>query len=536
MQSRHCRRKWRDALIPFTLLSLFALLMSLALSAPALADPPGRIGRVAWLSEPGGLTLDNRGRGESFRPPVNQPLTSGDMLSTDGNARAEIQIGSTTLRLDAGTSLELTRVDDEQISVFLRNGRSIVKLASPETVREFELNTTNGRITADIAARDASIFRVEANGNGSSATAYFGALRFSANDADFDIRPGERAEIWFAGQTRYRMSTPASDDFMHWSAARDQRPQAAVSSRYVSPEMTGADDLDTYGDWSDTPEYGAVWTPRTVAADWAPYRTGRWVWVAPWGWNWVGHEPWGFAPFHYGRWVQYRGRWGWVPGERIARPVYAPALVTWSSAPDFSVAVSFGRAPTSGWFPLAPREVYVPVYRSSPDYVRRVNRTHVTRIENPDLIFSNLRDTGRHQRPTPRDLPRAEPPRRFERNTPPDREWRPAPRPRELHRDDDDWKRDDKRHEARDSRHDQSAENRPQAKPQAPAKLQHPDMAFFQMAQPAKPPARTAQREVREAEQRAPGRVERRPDAPRRTLPEDDPRKPRQRPERGERH
>ena len=104
------RRKLRDALIPFTLISLFTLLISLALSAPALADPPGRIGRVAWLSAPGGLTLDNGTRGESFQPAINQPLTSGDVLRTDANTRAEIQIGSTTLRLDEGTSLELTRI------------------------------------------------------------------------------------------------------------------------------------------------------------------------------------------------------------------------------------------------------------------------------------------------------------------------------------------------------------------------------------------------------------------------------------------
>ena len=159
LDSKPWRRRWRDAR-PFTLLSLITLILSLTLAAPASADPPGRIGRVAWLSAPGSLALDNGARGESFRPPLNQPLTSGDVLSTDGNARAEIQIGSTTLRLDAGTSIELTRVDDEQVSIFLRNGRSIVKLASPETVREFELNTRNGRITADIAARDANIFRV----------------------------------------------------------------------------------------------------------------------------------------------------------------------------------------------------------------------------------------------------------------------------------------------------------------------------------------------------------------------------------------
>ncbi|MFT3848036.1 MAG: FecR domain-containing protein [Propionivibrio sp.] len=527
-KSRPYRRGWRDVLIPFTLLFLFAALISLVFSAPALADPSGRIGRVAWLSETGGLALDNRARGESFRPPVNQPLTSGDVLSTDGDARAEIQIGSTTLRLDAGTSLELTRIDDERITVFLRNGRSIVKLASPETVSEFDLNTPNGRITA----RTTGVFRIDADNNGSSASAYFGTLHFAASDADFDVRAGERADVWFAGQTRYRLTIPASDDFMHWSAARDQRPAAGNSARYVSPEMTGADDLDAYGDWSDTPEYGAIWTPRAVAAGWAPYRTGHWVWVAPWGWNWVGHEPWGFAPFHYGRWVQYRGRWGWVPGERIARPVYAPALVTWSSAPGFSVALSFGRAPTSGWYPLAPREVYVPVYRSSPDYVRRVNRTHVARIENPGVVIGNPRDAGRPPHHADRDLPRAEPPRPFVLDKPEPRAWQPVERPREFRRDD--RRRDDGHRDAHDNRDEPRLPPAPQAKPQAPAQPQHPDMALFPPSQQAKPPTGAAQREPRENAQRAPNNMERRADMPRRTSMDDDPRK-RQRPDGGER-
>ncbi len=35
--------------------------------------------------------------------------------------------------------------------------------------------------------------------------------------------------------------------------------------------MTGAEDLDRYGQWQQTPEYGALWVPRSVAVDWAPY-------------------------------------------------------------------------------------------------------------------------------------------------------------------------------------------------------------------------------------------------------------------------
>ena len=73
--------------------------------------------------------------------------------------------------------------------------------------------------------------------------------------------------------------------------------------------------------------FGALWIPRSVATGWVPYRLGHWVWVHPWGWTWVDHAPWGFAPFHYGRWVFVRARWCWVPGPRRIRAVYAPALV-----------------------------------------------------------------------------------------------------------------------------------------------------------------------------------------------------------------
>jgi hypothetical protein len=35
--------------------------------------------------------------------------------------------------------------------------------------------------------------------------------------------------------------------------------------------------------------------------------------MSPWGWTWVDNAPWGFAPFHYGRWVG-AGALGLDPG------------------------------------------------------------------------------------------------------------------------------------------------------------------------------------------------------------------------------
>lgn len=385
---------------------LLALLTGmLFLAAPAQADPPGRIGRIALLS--GTVNLNNPNSGESFAAPLNQPLTSGDTITTDSGSRTEIQIGSMTVRLDANSRLGFERIDDEQVRLYLENGRVIVKLSSPEAIDDFTLETRNGRFNA----RSTGIYRFDTDASSTTGTAYYGSLHFAASDSALAIGPGQNAQFWqdgqSIGQTRHRLLPAPNDDFTRWSAERDQRPAANTYSRYVSPEMTGAADLDAYGNWSENAEYGSIWFPRAVAADWAPYRSGHWAWVSPWGWTWIGNEPWGFAPFHYGRWVHHHGRWGWVPGARIARPVYAPAMVAWIGAPGIGLSLSFGSAPAVGWFPLAPREVYVPAYRSSANYVRQVNITHVTHITNVTTIVNNPQAMIQQTRYAHRELPHA---------------------------------------------------------------------------------------------------------------------------------
>jgi hypothetical protein len=124
--------------------------------------------------------------------------------------------------------------------------------------------------------------------------------------------------------------------------------------------------------------YGSVWTPTRVAAGWTPYRDGHWAWVDPWGWTWVDDAPWGFAVSHYGRWANFNGTWGWVPGPPREQAVYAPALVAFVGGGNLQVSVSVGSAAAAavGWFPLAPREVYQPSYPVSRGYFDHINRSN----------------------------------------------------------------------------------------------------------------------------------------------------------------
>jgi hypothetical protein len=169
---------------------------------------------------------------------------------------------------------------------------------------------------------------------------------------------------------------PRPDDFDRWSGDRDRHYDNSISARYVSPDVVGYQELDANGTWRVDASYGNVWTPSRVTAGWAPYHDGHWAWVDPWGWTWVDDAPWGFAVSHYGRWVNLRGSWAWVPGPVRSRAYYAPALVAFVGGAGFQLAISGGNVGGIAWFPLGPREVYRPAYPVSRGYFQNVNNSN----------------------------------------------------------------------------------------------------------------------------------------------------------------
>ncbi|MBX3635636.1 MAG: hypothetical protein KF683_09660 [Rubrivivax sp.] len=366
--SRPARPRWLQPLA--ALLAFVALAFAAVPQARAAEDdPPGRAGRIADLQ--GSVSWYDHEQGEWAEAQRNLPLTSGDRVSTAAGARAELSVGSTVLRLGGGSELEVLRMDDERMVFQLHSGQLALRVRSREIAYEIELVTEEARLRPLRAGH----YRLDRIDDTTLAGAWRGELRVEDPEG-FTIAEGRRAELWREGRSRELRSSwgglPA-DAFAAWVDAADARDERSASTRHVSPEMTGVEDLDRHGRWDRHPDYGAVWFPTVVVANWAPYRYGRWVWVRPWGWTWVDEAPWGFAPFHYGRWVHWRGRWGWVPGAYVARPVFAPALVAWVGGANWSVSVNIG-GPVVGWVPLAPADRFVPWYRTSPRYVERVDR------------------------------------------------------------------------------------------------------------------------------------------------------------------
>ena len=352
--------------------TLVVLALWLGASA-ALADPPAQVGRLNYLSGTVSFAPADAPT-EWVAAPINRPVTSGDRLWVDNDGRAEMRIGSTAIRMAALTSMDVLRLDEFGAQLRLAQGTLNVQLRRLDLGDSFEISTPSGAV---LLTQPGS-YRVNVDPAGATTAVLVrrGQADVLTGNAPYGVREGQLSFFTAQGQEAY--AAPAPDEFDNWAFARDRQDERVVATRYVPQEMTGYEDLDQHGAWRTVPEYGAVWVPTTVAAGWVPYRQGHWVWISPWGWTWVDDAPWGFAPYHYGRWVWLGNHWGWSPGARVARPVYAPALVAFVGGANWSVSV--GGGPAVGWVPLGWREPYIPWYRHSPNYVRNVNVTHVTNI------------------------------------------------------------------------------------------------------------------------------------------------------------
>ena len=338
-------------------------------------DPPGRVARLSDAE--GSVSLQPAGVQDWASAALNRPLTIGDRLWSDRNSRAELDIGAAVIRLGNSTGFAFLNLDDRTAQMQLATGTLIVRVRDMQAGDNYEVDTPN----VALSLQQPGEYRVEVNDRGDATLIKVSEGAAVAAGGGQTIAIGAQELLTVTGtDTLAYSSAPLGgpDDLDNWSSARERQVEDSASAEYVASDIPGTQDLDDNGQWQETPEYGYVWLPTAAVAGWVPYRFGHWMWISPWGWTWVDDAPWGYAPFHYGRWVQWNNSWAWVPGPRRVRPMYGPAFVAWVGGPAVGTSVAFGS--NVGWFPLGPREVYVPNTRVSSTYVRNVNTTNTTLV------------------------------------------------------------------------------------------------------------------------------------------------------------
>jgi hypothetical protein len=370
-----------------TLATLF-LLFTLAANAPnifaattnatnAAATPPpafdeeaddagyeetARVVRVSMLR--GDVSLRRAGSKNWEKAALNLPLVEGDRLATGADARLEIQIDARNfVRLGEYATLDIVTLREEGVALSVPEGTATLRLANFDKDREyFEIDAPK----TTLAAEQKGSYRLDVaqNGNVRVTVRDGGRARLYSETSGFTLRDGRTAELVYtdaATDGDWELSAARSND--QWDTWVDERERYLASrlrydrrDRYYDSYVWGAEELDAYGDWIDSGEYGYVWRPHVtvinVYNDWAPYRYGHWRWISPYGWTWVGDEPWGWAPYHYGRWVYVNNYWCWAPrgyAHYRGRSWWRPALVAF---------VSFGDSYDSNvcWYPLGYRQ------------------------------------------------------------------------------------------------------------------------------------------------------------------------------------
>jgi hypothetical protein len=352
----------------------------------ALNDVQQTVARVSNLY--GNASYARGDQPDDWQPAdVNVPMTNGDRVYTDRHSRLELQVhGGGAIRLGAMTDLVALNVTEDTKQFALKAGVASFQVRNLDRDDVFEVDTPNAAVNFDTEGDYR--FDIDQNGN-TRVSVRRGRATVTAGGGEVPLQQGDAMLIDGGDNPRYDVvSMNAPDGWDRWTDERAGRYANAASYRYVSHDISGADDLDEYGRWQQVPNYGWAWSPTTVEVGWTPYRVGHWAWQDPWGWTWISTEPWGWAPYHYGRWVTYSSRWYWLPGTTVARVAYAPACVAFvGGSPGVSVAVSAGPASFVGWFPLGPSEPIIPWWR--PQAVTQVNVTNVTYVNKTYVTVVN---------------------------------------------------------------------------------------------------------------------------------------------------
>ncbi|HEY5210602.1 MAG TPA: DUF6600 domain-containing protein [Stellaceae bacterium] len=360
-------------------------------------DPPARVGRLGFFE--GDVSQYAADADDWAAAELNFPVSGNTAFATGANGRAEFELGSAVVRIGNGTELDIVALDEENTDLRLPQG--IAQLRLPPSAGDMPIDNvvTTPRGDVTLAAPGRYVVSAGTADQPTMVTVFEGHAQVAnASGATFDIAAGQAGVLSGDGNQPIFATQAARPDALDtWARQREaQYVAAAPLPPQVSPAMTGVSVLAAYGGWKTEPQYGPVWYPRGVSANWAPYREGHWSYVRPWGWTWIDNAPWGFAPFHYGRWVRVGNNWAWAPGTVaptrlgvvIARPIYAPALVVFASTGGGAAA----RGPGVAWYPLGWNEPYIPAYHVSRRYIERVNVRVVepTRIVQVTNIYNKI--------------------------------------------------------------------------------------------------------------------------------------------------
>ena len=125
-----------------------ALLLTVLLTATSAQrnsagdnDPSGRVARLSYVQ--GSVSFQPADEPDWVNAVVNRPVTTGDRLWSDDDSRAEMHLGSSTIRLDSQTGMSFFNLDDRTTQIELSSGALNIRVLRLDSDEIFEVDTPN---------------------------------------------------------------------------------------------------------------------------------------------------------------------------------------------------------------------------------------------------------------------------------------------------------------------------------------------------------------------------------------------------------
>ena len=151
-------------------------------------DPPSRVARLGYME--GSVSFEPSGEQDWVGATDNRPLTIGDKLWSDKGSRAELQLGSSVIRLGENTGISFLNLDDRTVQVQLSSGAINIRVRRLENGEAFEVDTPN----LAFSIYQPGSYRLEASEDGSNTavTVREGEGEATGNGQSYKIHAGQR--------------------------------------------------------------------------------------------------------------------------------------------------------------------------------------------------------------------------------------------------------------------------------------------------------------------------------------------------------
>jgi hypothetical protein len=251
---------------------------------------------------------------------LNLPIRQGYVLATDkGRAEVEFENGSMAFLSDDAVL--------EFYDLSLEDGAKTTRLILRQGTASFYVNPANGdyfSVTGgdfSVEADGRASFRLDNFDDGSVVNVLKGHVSVLRKNQSTALAKGQSLSMRAndSGSVSIGQITD-NDDFDHWVSGRIDSVQTAnnAAQQYVTTGgyTSGLGSLYTYGGWYPCAGYGNCWRPYGVGLGWSPFDSGFWITDASIGGpSFIGNQPWGWLPYHYGGWICDPGYgWLWTPG------------------------------------------------------------------------------------------------------------------------------------------------------------------------------------------------------------------------------